>query len=512
MSGNTDDSDRTKVVRNSNKKNAKRHQRSPNTTKQLSPHLIQQTKRVKEVKGVPTCAGSSSKGKGEESATLPASSSLHNDNDGFTRIVSKKQYKRDPSPHTAWKTCGGKNVVSATPVSGITKMQKHRKHIADQLNHILASKRAVGLTIDGSALSVNIAGLERQDAALTRAIAKGHYVVCIIGWYPASHNANVDTNANATTRSLKSHLWELLGCAEREALVYWADCWQFCHKSTNASMDYNKIKKFVAENIETQRLCADLLAVNIAIAEKICDDTITWVLNGEGETFAALNSIFPGTPDTGGIDIDASRVNEKLYSSNTDAMRKLYDEANGNLEKAIEAVNLSCNQEHSGNTYTVQVSMLQLHNINHKENVRVIAIHQHLSYHLMRHDASGKSPGLTLDADICDIILGGGCYNLRDVDTPKTMLVMIGRRLVAMLRRLDAITRLCGGTRNKVNALFQLKPSLLYMPGAKRAVKFLTDNGLLDLDKMKDIKTFSCGGFWSCANEPEAWGTATNTF
>jgi hypothetical protein len=319
---------------------------------------------------------------------------------------------------------------------------------------------------------------------------------------PASHNANVDTNANATTRSLKSHLWELLGCAEREALVYWVDCWQFCHKFTNASMNYNKIKKFVAENIKTQRLCADLLAINIAIAETICDDTITWVLNGEGETFAALNSIFPGTSDTGGI--DASRADEKLYSSNTEAMRKLYDKANGNLEKAIEAVNLSCNQEHSGNTYTVQVSMLQLHNINHKEDVRVIAIHQHLSYHLMRHDASGKSPGLTLDADICDIILGGGCYNLRDVDTPKTMLVMIGRRLVVMLKRLDAITRVLRGYGMEINVLydilFQLRPSLLYMPGAERAVNFLTYNGLLDVENFKTL---------ACANRPEAWDTAT---
>jgi hypothetical protein len=54
--------------------------------------------------------------------------------------------------------------------------------------------------------------------------------------------------------------------------------------------------------------------------------------------------------------------------------------------------------------------MLRLHNMNHKEDVRIIAIHQHLSYHLMRHDASEKSPGLMLlvDADIGDIVMGGG--------------------------------------------------------------------------------------------------------
>ena len=82
-------------------------------------------------------------------------------------------------------------------------MKQFRKDTAGNLNKNF--KMAAGLTIDGSALSVNIAGLEGQDAALTRAIAAADCVVCIIGWYPASRNANRDTNANATTRrSLKS--------------------------------------------------------------------------------------------------------------------------------------------------------------------------------------------------------------------------------------------------------------------------------------------------------------------
>jgi hypothetical protein len=65
------------------------------------------------------------------------------------------------------------------------------------------------------------------------------------------------------------------------------------------------------------------------------------------------------------------------------------------------------------------------------EDVRIISINQHLSYYLMRHDASGKGPGLTFDEDICDIVTGGGCYNLAPADTPKTIRMMIGRRLVA---------------------------------------------------------------------------------
>ena len=160
-------------------------------------------------------------------------------------------------------------------------MKQLRKHTAGNLNQILKSEMAAGLTIDGSALSVNIVGLEGQDAALTQAIAAAEYVVCIIGWYPASRNANRDTNANATTMSLKSHLWELLGWKEGPFLVYWVDCWQFCHDTSNASMNYGAIKTFLAANFEARRLCADLLAINIAIAEAICGNTPTWVMNGD---------------------------------------------------------------------------------------------------------------------------------------------------------------------------------------------------------------------------------------
>ena len=72
-------------------------------------------------------------------------------------------------------------------------------------------------------------GLEWQDAALATAIgSKDHYIVFIIEWYPASQNANQDTNANATTNAFKKRLFELLGCKRKETLVYWVDCWQFC--------------------------------------------------------------------------------------------------------------------------------------------------------------------------------------------------------------------------------------------------------------------------------------------
>jgi hypothetical protein len=198
---------------------------------------------------------------------------------------------------TTWKTTRGHDAPSAAfPVAGITTMQQQRKRIAHELNQILALKQAACLTIDGSALSVNIAGLEGQDAALNRAIAEGFYVVCIIGWYPASKNANHDTNANAMTRSFKSHLWELLGCDDREALVCWVDCWQFCHNSRNASMHYNEIKKFVSTSIRTQnsgyvQTCLRSTSRSPRESSAVTV-TITWVMKGIGETLAAFSSIW----------------------------------------------------------------------------------------------------------------------------------------------------------------------------------------------------------------------------
>jgi hypothetical protein len=47
------------------------------------------------------------------------------------------------------------------------------------------------------------------------------------------------------------------------------------------------------------------------------------------------------------------------------------------------------------------------------------------------------------------------------------------------------------------------------MPGAERAVHFLIDNGFMDnMTDPKTIKTYACGGFWACANRPEAWDIA----
>ena len=393
-------------------------------------------------------------------------------------------------------------------------MKQLRKHTAGNLNQILKSEMAAGLTIDGSALSVNIVGLEGQDAALTQAIAAAEYVVCIIGWYPASRNANRDTNANATTRSLKSHLWELLGCEERPFLVYWVDCWQFCHDTSNASMNYGAIKTFLAANFEARRLCADLLAINIAIAEAICGNTPTWVVNGVGETLDAFLSIFPSIPINGDVD-PASKI-KRAYSSNTDIVRKIYEAEGRNLRDAIKVVKMSISEQEQADVdaehHVKKLSTLNFNNEYYKKDINVIIINQHLSYHLMRHDASGKSPGLTLDEDICNIVMDGGCYNLTSDDTPKTMREMKGRRLVAMLKRLDAVTRVVLNVYNMelsalyVDIVFQLRPSLLYMPGAERAVKFLTENHLLL--KPDRLVTFSCDGFWSCANRDDAWKRA----
>jgi hypothetical protein len=84
-------------------------------------------------------------------------------------------------------------------------------------------------------------------------------------------------------------------------------------------------------------------------------------------------------------------------------------------------VHARCSQASSSDDISVvPIFPLQLCDV----DVNLILILQHLSYHLMRHDASGKSAGITLDVDIGDIVLGGGCYNLKEADTPKTMLVM----------------------------------------------------------------------------------------
>jgi hypothetical protein len=84
---------------------------------------------------------------------------------------------------------------------------------------------------------------------------------------------------------------------------------------------------------------------------------------------------------------------------------------------------------------------LKLHHRYHKEDISLIVIHQHLSYHLMRHDASGRGPNFTLDAEICDIVIFGGCYNMPSAYIPETMQLMIKSRLMDMLKRLTLSLR-----------------------------------------------------------------------
>jgi hypothetical protein len=85
----------------------------------------------------------------------------------------------------------------------------------------------------------------------------------------------------------------------------------------------------------------------------------------------------------------------------------------------------------------------------------------------------------------------------------------IGNRLVAMLQLLDAITRVLIMYDMDLHAMydivFHLRPSLLYMPKSERAVGFLADSHLLGT---QNLSTFSCGGFWSCANRDDAWSLA----
>jgi hypothetical protein len=162
--------------------------------------------------------------------------------------------------------------------------------------------------------------------------SKDHYIVFILGWYPASQNANQDTDANATTSAFKKHLFGFLGDKRKETLVYWADCWQFCHVSKNESMNYDNIKKSVAANIEMRQLCVDLLAINLVIAETICTYTpITWVLNGEGETHTAFLSIFLAI-QTNGNYFTSTRGVGQIYNSNTERTLKLYVSAGGSYQ------------------------------------------------------------------------------------------------------------------------------------------------------------------------------------
>jgi hypothetical protein len=54
--------------------------------------------------------------------------------------------------------------------------------------------------------------------------------------------------------------------------------------------------------------------------------------------------------------------------------------------------------------------------------------------------------------------------------------------------------------------LFQLRPGLLYNNlGSERAVRFLKDNQFLGT---KDLATFACDSFWSCADKDHAWERA----
>jgi hypothetical protein len=131
-------------------------------------------------------------------------------------------------------------------------------------------------------------------------------------------------------------------------------------------------------------------------------------------------------------------------------------------------------------TNTTRISTSTLNPAIHKEVVRLITIEQHLTYHLMRHDASGKGCGLTLDADICDIVTSGGIVNLAPGDITEMVRSMKENRVVAMLHRLDTITKLlksCDmGMDLPYKLLFNLQPSLLYLYNSERAVGFLIEH------------------------------------
>ena len=98
-----------------------------------------------------------------------------------------------------------------------------------------------------------------QDEHLEDAINKHNVIVPIIGWYPASRDADIDTNSNATTRSLKSSMALISGVKLENILVIWLDLWPFCHQSCNKNMCYKALNVLMGCNNELKRLCADML-------------------------------------------------------------------------------------------------------------------------------------------------------------------------------------------------------------------------------------------------------------
>ena len=135
-----------------------------------------------------------------------------------------------------------------------------------------------------------------------------------------------------------------------------------------------------------------------------------------------------------------------------------------------------------------------------------VHINQHLSYHLMRGDASGQSPGITLHEDVAEILLSGACMNIKrhtaGMECLSAAQITVSS-LTTMANRMSGIVAAAQGDDTLVDQIFTLKPGMLYCDNAHKCVKFLKDIAKVQRH------TVSCNSFWSCASDDAKWARAT---
>ena len=270
-------------------------------------------------------------------------------------------------------------------------------------------------------------------------------------------------------------------------------------------MNYNAIQKFFNEDSEFRQLCAEMLQVNTSIFREIVEnqkgegiaENIKFTVNGKC-TRDQLHLMYDGMSsysETNDSDLEQDIV------SKTSHIRNLYEECATQCKSS--EIQTEMHAKIDGMDYkTSNVSSV------HRElkltdtlTVNVVDIRQHLSYHLMCHDASAKLSHLTLDEDVATIILSGGCYG------PHVVLSKILPDQIIKSRLKLMATRLCRLIQESneviVKWLFKSKKSLLYHDRTDRVAKLMND-----LKLKEEIKTFLCESIWPCAVNDKAWKRA----
>ena len=221
-----------------------------------------------------------------------------------------------------------------------------------------------------------------------------------------------------------------------------------------------------------------------------------FVVNGKVTT-AELAVLFPVSNVAGGY-----AGNQVMSTGDTKFVRELYMKGRGNMDRISSGIE-SANPDDDSLPRTCCASSTTLECAKGKVEIRYTTILQHLSYHLMCGDASGKAPGLTLTEDICSIIMSGAACNInhhakQDVISSASQLRC--NQLKRMAARLCKIMDIAGPF---VDKLFEMKPSLLYHHDLQHAVEFLADN--INKDQWT---TFVDGGFWKAASDISRWQRA----